>query len=82
MNIIGNAIKYTQKGSIIVKIAQKNEKIQLKIIDSGKGLDNQIKNDLFTLNSRIFKLQNGMGLGITISNMLVKELGNGEKIQF
>ena len=51
MNIFGNALKYTQKGSIIVKLAldpsnngvgeDKERMLELKVTDTGKGISSE-----------------------------------------
>ena len=61
MNILGNALKYTQKGMIIVKVAldelpndagaeEKNERIlEIKIADTGKGISSDyLRTSLYT----------------------------------
>lgn len=51
MNIFGNALKYTQKGSIVVKLAldpsnndamEDTERIlEIKVTDTGKGISSE-----------------------------------------
>ena len=51
MNIFGNALKYTQKGSIVVKLAldfsrdsgMENEErmLEIKVTDTGKGISSE-----------------------------------------
>lgn len=61
MNVLGNALKYTQKGMIIVKLAldelavdaeaeEKNERIlEIKITDTGKGISSEyLRTRLYT----------------------------------
>ncbi len=61
MNILGNALKYTQKGMIVVKLAldelaedagaeEANERmLEVKITDTGKGISSEyLRTSLYT----------------------------------
>ncbi len=63
MNIFGNALKYTQKGSIIVKLAldpldndavEGTERmLEIKVIDSGKGISSEyLRTSLYNRKSK------------------------------
>lgn len=51
MNVFGNALKYTQKGSIIVKLAldpssndsleEAERMLEIRVIDTGKGISSE-----------------------------------------
>ncbi|WP_122893818.1 CHASE domain-containing protein [Arcobacter peruensis] len=81
INLIGNAIKFTQKGSITLNVEVeeiKNEIVKLRfdIIDSGIGISKDKQNKLFkgfsqidTSNTREY---GGSGLGLVISQNLAK----------
>lgn len=80
-NIVDNAIKFTDKGSIQLTYTIYKENITFSIRDSGIGMtQNQIDN-LFTRFSKFEKekqkLYRGAGLGLSISNQLAKLL-NGK----
>ncbi len=59
MNIFGNALKYTQKGSIVVRLsldpsdgtqesAAEERTLEIKVTDTGKGISNEfIRTRLF-----------------------------------
>ncbi|WP_373034821.1 ATP-binding protein [Sulfurimonas sp.] len=85
-NIVGNAIKFTQKGSIDVdvQIIQENEhskKLKFSIKDSGIGMSKVVQKYLFKefmqADSSITRQYGGTGLGLSISKHLV-EMMNGE----
>ncbi len=85
-NLCSNAVKFTQKGEIVVKIekiGQHENIIELKIsvIDSGIGLTESQKENIFNSYTQadISTTRNygGTGLGLTISKKLV-ELLDGE----
>ncbi len=89
-NLTSNAIKFTQNGSVTLKLSASNkteEKVDLKfeVIDTGNGISDNDQKRLFNkyvqLSSNIAKKADGAtmgtGLGLTICQELV-ELMNGE----
>ncbi|MDD2634312.1 MAG: ATP-binding protein [Bacteroidales bacterium] len=86
INLIGNAIKFTQNGHVKIVFDYEhraNEKadIIIKIIDTGIGISKQNKQKLFNpfsqIESGITSTSEGSGLGLIISRQLV-ELLNGK----
>ncbi|KAA1248167.1 ATP-binding protein [Aquimarina sp. RZ0] len=79
-NLIGNAIKFTNKGTINIKtslVSQKNNDVVIKIevIDSGIGITKKDQEALFNRFSQIYHdtsiVGEGSGLGLTICKKLV-----------
>ncbi|MFC2073725.1 ATP-binding protein, partial [Campylobacterota bacterium] len=79
-NLIGNAIKFTEQGSVKVSIEVYKEKDGLKelkfsVKDSGIGISKSIQNNLFKefsqADSSITRTYGGTGLGLAISKQLV-----------
>lgn len=86
INLIGNAVKFTQKGEIIVKVdpefMQENTVcIKCSVEDSGNGIPHDMQQNLFLPFSQVhISKQNeygGTGLGLAISKQLC-ELMNGQ----
>lgn len=80
LNIIGNAIKYTEKGSIIVKVQQKDNSIITSVKDTGVGIKPEFQKLIFerfikTEHFDQHKLQRGIGLGLSITRQLVEKMG-------
>lgn len=75
-NIISNASKFTQDGSIICHIKIENNKLMFMIEDSGKGVSESAKEHIF---DEYWKdpLSQGFGLGLPISKGLT-ELMDGD----
>ncbi len=86
LNLMGNAIKFTDKGQIdvdvsILKHEQDKTLVKFSVTDTGIGLDEQEKKTLFTpftqADETTTRKYGGTGLGLTISKLLV-ELMDGE----
>jgi len=83
-NLINNAIKFSEQGSLIVRVSMESSKstqslIKFSISDRGIGLSEKSKNKLFqpfhqSDDTNIRRFQ-GTGLGLTISRHLVEMLG-------
>ncbi|MES0328345.1 MAG: ATP-binding protein, partial [Gammaproteobacteria bacterium] len=79
-NLIGNAIKFTDQGSITLnaeRICENgSDKLNIEIIDSGKGVTKSEKNRLFDAftqsNNSIYSPDSGTGLGLAISKQLIE----------
>ncbi len=80
-NIIGNAIKFTDKGSVTVQVFPQNDRGFIKVIDTGAGIKPEFIPSLFEVfrqeNSTATRSKSGSGLGLAITKKLV-ELQNGE----
>lgn len=96
-NLVGNAIKFTNKGSVSVTISEKEAGLFLfSIKDTGIGLTNEQISTIFNPFSQADQTINrrfgGTGLGTSISKQLVEllggeiwvesELGNGSTFSF
>lgn len=79
LNLISNGVKFTRKGSVVVKVSAKNleeKKVLLRVdvIDSGIGISEEDKAKLFQKfsqgDSSITRQFGGTGLGLVISAKL------------
>ena len=86
MNLVGNALKFTEKGSIkidanIIKDNEKEVSIKISVKDTGIGIESQSINKIFErfeqANNKITTKYGGTGLGLSISKRLV-EMHGGE----
>jgi signal transduction histidine kinase len=72
-NLIGNAIKFTEKGSIDISVEKLKDHVHIEIKDTGCGID---KKDLDKLFSKFFTTDKlGTGLGLYISRIIVMKHG-------
>lgn len=90
MNLINNAIKYTEKGSIkfSVKIKECNaERVNLlfSVKDTGIGIKEEDQKKLFNSFQRVDLKRNrkieGSGLGLVICKNLVKLMGEALRLR-
>lgn len=80
-NLIGNAIKYTDRGKITISANQKGNMLEISVADTGIGIETDKIGEIFQSFGRIEsstgKKQEGTGLGLSISKKMV-ELHGGE----
>lgn len=78
-NLIGNAIKFTNVGSVTVTAEIENRYVRISVIDTGIGIEpektQKIFNSFEQADGSINRLYGGTGLGLTISKHLVELQG-------
>ena len=96
-NLIINAIKFTPKGGqIIISSADKNDFVEVSIIDTGIGIESERSSKLFNFNNLYTTTgtdgEKGTGLGLPICKEFIErndgkiwfesEVGKGSKFIF
>lgn len=80
-NLIGNAIKFTEKGRVIFSVLKLEDKgkmvdVLFKIEDTGIGVNENLKNHIFQsfqqANTSITREYGGTGLGLSITKQLIE----------
>lgn len=78
-NLIYNAIKYTDKGTIEYGLIEDKGKVRLYVSDNGKGISKNARKKIFDRfsigDSMNASTNDGVGLGLAISNELTVLLG-------
>lgn len=78
LNLIKNAVKFTMKGFIVLRVRKLNNALLFEIIDSGIGVEEQkqklIFNDFYQVDASTTRKFGGSGLGLTISKNLVEAM--------
>ena len=84
INLVGNAIKFTDKGQIVIQIqntSRTDDKIMLhfSVADTGVGISKEKQKSIFEAFSQedgsITRKHGGTGLGLTISKQIVNMMG-------
>jgi CheY-like chemotaxis protein len=90
INLVNNAIKFTEQGEVVIKTELINAEqdfvqIQFSIIDTGIGISPEQQEKIFDSfyqgDSSNNKKYGGSGLGLTISQSTATELGTRIKVQ-
>ena len=82
INIIGNAIKFTDIGRVVIKAKYADERLDIEIQDTGIGINNKhfekIKQAYWQVPDTGIS---GTGLGLTITDRIVELMGGSLKIE-
>ncbi len=89
-NLLNNAVKYTDKGSVILKLRGKKQDEKTLILtivvwDTGIGIKPEDKEQLFTKFERLEMERNstveGTGLGLAITHNLIRLMGGNIEVE-
>ena len=84
LNLMGNAIKFTDEGQVVIRVELEREttseaEIKITVEDTGIGITEQDQEELFTAFRQVESASNrrygGTGLGLAISKNLVNLMG-------
>ena len=79
LNLIGNAVKFTEAGSVTVTVGYAADRLQVAVKDSGAGMSAEQQAKLFQRYSQVdgsmAKAGRGTGLGLAICRGLVEAMG-------
>jgi CheY-like chemotaxis protein len=79
MNLVGNAIKFTSEGQVVISVTFNKNNLKITVSDTGIGVTEEQLTHLFntyTQSSKSTKrIYGGTGLGLTISKHLVELMG-------
>ncbi|MHB1513780.1 MAG: ATP-binding protein [Acidiferrobacter sp.] len=84
LNLIGNALKFTSKGGVTVRVFYRHQLLHIAVTDTGPGLSPEEMGALFQPFFRgpaaSTAGQGGCGLGLTITKMLVEVMGGDIRV--
>jgi len=85
MNLVSNAVKFTDRGEIKIKVKKKDERVKVSVADTGIGIKKEDMEKLFKQFSRIYvegkPVTEGTGLGLYLSKKIVVLLGGQLKAE-
>jgi len=92
-NLIGNALKFTQRGEICIRAEHDGEHVKISVQDSGAGIDSTDLPHVFDAYwSKSVDPQRGTGLGLYITKRLIEahgakiwidsQIGSGTTVHF
>jgi signal transduction histidine kinase len=78
-HLVGNAIKFTREGGVVIRARSFGDRVELEVQDSGVGISEEFRSELYAPfkqesegDSRSFE---GTGLGLAICRRLVELMG-------
>ena len=79
-NLISNAVKFTQKGQVTVRVSYENGMLRFDVEDSGIGIPQNEQDKIFAMyyqvkDSHGGKPATGTGIGLAVSRRLAKNMG-------
>lgn len=85
MNLVGNAIKFTEKGSVQLSINNEQDQLRFSIVDTGIGIPQDKLQSIFEnfnqAHSSDTRKYGGTGLGLSISKQIVELMGGNISIE-
>ncbi|UXH78011.1 MHYT domain-containing protein [Roseateles amylovorans] len=79
LNLVGNAIKFTEQGAVTLRMSHERGRIHLAVIDTGIGIAEDRIDRIFDAfaqaDATTTRRFGGTGLGTTISRQLVERMG-------
>ncbi|MCK4922274.1 MAG: response regulator [Bacteroidales bacterium] len=85
LNIISNAVKFTEKGSVTVSAKQDKENVIIAVKDTGIGISAEMLPHIFDefrqLDGSSSRQYEGTGLGLAIAYKLIKVLGGNISVK-
>jgi signal transduction histidine kinase len=82
-NLVGNAVKFTDRGSVVVSAREKNGVQTFRVKDTGPGIPLAFQDKLFTKFSRNEGVsgKEGAGLGLAIAKGIVEAHGGNMSVE-
>ncbi len=78
-NLVSNAIKYTQKGGVVVGCRRRGTQLAIQVVDTGLGIPASKQKLVFREFERLeqgAKVARGLGLGLSIVERIARTLGH------
>jgi signal transduction histidine kinase/DNA-binding response OmpR family regulator len=89
-NLVGNAIKFTEQGSVVIRVATLDEAaktvtMRFEVTDTGSGISTEAQSRIFEefaqADGSTTRKHGGSGLGLAISKQLVEMMGGSIHVE-
>jgi len=84
-NLLINAIKFTESGSITVSATISGDKVKVIVADTGICMNDDVKNNLFGINRKSSRkgtnMEEGSGLGLILAQEFTEKLGSSLTVE-
>ena len=80
-NFISNAIKYTEKGSVLIGCRRRHGSVVVEVIDTGVGIESARADVIFNAFQQGDPSSEGLGLGLWIASRTAAMLGHAVRMQ-
>jgi signal transduction histidine kinase len=85
LNLVGNAIKFTDKGEVKVRAGRKGESFEIAVVDTGPGIAAEDQARIFEefqqVDNTSTRKKGGTGLGLAISRRIVEMHGGQMSVE-
>lgn len=75
-NLVGNAIKYTERGTVLIGARRRGAQMRLQVVDTGTGIAKDKIPLIFGEFQQIDPAREGFGLGLSIVRRMADTLGH------
>lgn len=76
LNLLSNALRFTQAGSVRVRLARKGDAVQVDVADTGPGIPPEnlplVFEEFYQVDAQLAKQHDGTGLGLALSRRFVE----------
>jgi signal transduction histidine kinase len=80
-NLVGNAIKYTERGRVLVGCRRRGSFVSIEVLDSGSGIAAEHLSAVFDAFHQIDPASEGLGLGLSIVRRTSEALGHTVEVK-
>jgi signal transduction histidine kinase len=80
-NLIGNAVKYTDRGGIVLGVRRRGRAVTINVVDTGIGIPAEALDAIFEEFTQIDPGRRGLGLGLSIAKRTADLLGHALSVR-
>lgn len=84
INLLGNAVKFTERGRVILSVKEKQGGVRFSVLDTGIGMDEEQLKRIFESfqqgDNSISRRFGGSGLGLSLSQQLASMMGGSIQV--